>query len=59
MYKSTKYKTAVGFVAISIVALMSIALVQGAVDWTKPYNNLSSGYRVTTENFPSQKYWTA
>jgi hypothetical protein len=53
MYKGTKYKTAVGFVVISVVALMSIVSVRGAVDWTKPYNNLSSGYRVTTENFPN------
>ena len=52
MYKITKHKIAATFIVISIAALLSITLVQGAVDWTLPYNNLSSGYRVTTENFP-------
>jgi len=32
--------------------IVAIPLVHGAVDWTLPPNNLSSGYRVTTENFP-------
>jgi len=37
---------------ILVTLIVAIPLVQGAVDWTLPYNNLSSGYRVTTENFP-------
>jgi len=47
--KSLGLAIAIGTLFTLIVA---IPLVQGAVDWTLPYNNLSSGYRVTTENFP-------
>jgi len=47
--KSLGLTIAIGTLVTLIVA---IPLVQGAVDWTLPYNNLSSGYRVTTENFP-------
>ena len=42
-------------ISIAVLLAMLIAaipLVHGAVDWTFPPNNLSSGYRVTTENFP-------
>jgi hypothetical protein len=35
-----------------IMLIVAIPLVHGTVDWTLPPNNLSSGYRVTTENFP-------
>ena len=35
-----------------IMLIVAIPLAHGAVDWTLPPNNLSSGYRVTTENFP-------
>jgi len=44
-----------GLIGIGILVTMIVAipLVQGAVDWTLPYNDLSSGYRVTTENFPN------
>jgi len=37
---------------VLVTLIVAIPLVRGTVDWTLPYNNLSSGYRVTTENFP-------
>lgn len=38
--------------SISILALLVIAvpLVYADFDWSAPYNNLNSGYRVTTDN---------
>jgi len=39
-------------VGMLVTVIVAIPLVQGTVDWTLPYNNLSSGYRITTENFP-------
>jgi hypothetical protein len=50
--KIAKRKASVIFLVVSLAALLSMAVVQGAVDWTQPYNNLASGYAVTTENFP-------
>mgnify|MGYP001173869223 CR=1 FL=1 len=39
-------------IAVLTMVIVAIPLAHGAVDWTLPPNNLSSGYRVTTENFP-------
>ena len=39
-------------IAILVTLIIAIPMVYGAVDWTLPYNNLNSGYRITTENFP-------
>jgi hypothetical protein len=39
-------------IAVLTMIIVAIPLVHGDVDWTLPPNNLSSGYRVTTENFP-------
>jgi len=39
-------------IALFATLIFAIPLVHGVVDWTLPPNNLSSGYRVTTENFP-------
>ncbi len=53
MDKKAKRKLGIALVILSIALLPCISLAQGNVDWTLPANNLSSGYRVTTENFPN------
>ena len=51
MRKSILLKIKIIPIAVFVAMMFAIPLVHG-VDWTLPYNNLSSGYRVTTENFP-------
>ncbi len=36
-------------VAVLVAFLIAIPMVQADFDWSAPYNNLSSGYRVTTD----------
>lgn len=52
MHKSILLKRKTILIAVFVTMIFAVPLVYGAVDWTIPANNLSSGYRVTTENFP-------
>jgi hypothetical protein len=53
MHKSILRRRKTILIAVFITMLFAIPSVYAAVDWTLPANNLSSGYRVTTENFPN------